>query len=31
MIQSDTELISKAKQGDAIAFEELVYRYDKRV
>lgn len=31
MEQSDTQLISKAKQGDAIAFEQLVYRYDKRV
>jgi RNA polymerase sigma-70 factor, ECF subfamily len=31
MIQSDTELINKAKSGDVNAFEELVYRYDRLV
>lgn len=27
----DTQLILQAKQGDTVAFERLVYRYDKRV
>jgi RNA polymerase sigma-70 factor (ECF subfamily) len=31
MALSDTELIHKAQHGDASAFEELVFRYDKRV
>ena len=31
MAQLDTELILKAQQGDMMAFEQLVYRYDKQV
>lgn len=31
MAQVDTELIHKAQGGDALAFEQLVYRYDKQV
>jgi len=31
MALSDTELINKAQKGDSLAFEELVFRYDKRV
>lgn len=31
MALSDTELIQKAQTGDTSAFEELVFRYDKRV
>lgn len=31
MPQTDTELIIKAQNGDALAFEELIYRYDKNV
>ena len=31
MILSDKELIVKANNGDAFAFEELIYRYDKMV
>lgn len=31
MAPNDTELILKARQGDAVAFEQLVQRYDKRV
>ena len=31
MALSDTELIINAQNGDSLAFEELVYRYDKMV
>lgn len=31
MAPVDTELILKAREGDMMAFEELVYRYDKQV
>ncbi|QQS36564.1 MAG: RNA polymerase sigma factor [Ignavibacteriales bacterium] len=31
MLQTDSELIIKAQKGDALAFEELIYRYDKNV
>ena len=31
MLLSDNELIIKAQKGDALAFEELIYRYDKMV
>ncbi|MFO7445063.1 MAG: sigma-70 family RNA polymerase sigma factor [Ignavibacteriaceae bacterium] len=31
MALTDTDLITKARQGDSSAFEELVFRYDKRV
>ncbi len=31
MVLSDNDLIIKAQRGDNSAFEELVYRYDKRV
>ncbi len=31
MPQTDTDLIIKAQNGDALAFEELIYRYDKNV
>jgi len=31
MALSDTELIQKSQKGDSSAFEELVFRYDKRV
>lgn len=31
MAPLDTELILKAQQGDMMAFEQLVYRYDKQV
>lgn len=31
MVSNDTELILKAQQGDMLAFEQLVYRYDRRV
>lgn len=31
MVLSDNELIIKAKNGDTLAFEELIYRYDKMV
>ncbi len=31
MVTSDNELIIKAQNGDSMAFEELIYRYDKMV
>jgi RNA polymerase sigma-70 factor (ECF subfamily) len=31
MVPNDTELIIKAQKGDAVAFEELVQKYDRRV
>ena len=31
MVPSDNELIIKAQNGDSMAFEELIYRYDKMV
>jgi len=31
MAPTDSELILRSKQGDAVAFEQLVQRYDKRV
>lgn len=31
MPQTDTDLIVRAQKGDALAFEELIYRYDKNV
>ena len=31
MLPSDQDLIQKAKQGNMVAFEQLVQRYDKRV
>ncbi len=31
MTPTDSELIQRSKQGDAVAFEQLVQRYDKRV
>lgn len=31
MVPSDSELIIKAQNGDSMAFEELIYRYDKMV